>query len=76
MAAIDLPLHRTAEGGNQLGGLLKEGHLLAVVVQIELPLQLGQAVIHLVLALIQQPGKGLTAISLDELIRVFGPLHP
>ena len=39
-------------------------------------MQLGQTVIHLVFTLIQQTGKGIPAIGLDELVRVLGPGDP
>ena len=39
-------------------------------------MDLSQAVVHLVLAALQQLGEGLPAKTLDKLVRVLGALHP
>ena len=76
MTAIDLPLHRAGQGGEELGGLLEKAHLLAVVAQVVFFSDLLQAVVHLVFTLVQQTEKGVPSKLLDELIRVLGPRHP
>ena len=76
MARVNLPLHRAGEGGDQLSRLLKEADPLAVVVEVVLLLNLGQTVVHSILAVVHQPGKSVPAVGLDELVRVLGPGHP
>ena len=67
---IDLPLHGTGEGGQQLTDLSAVGDAGFVILEIVFSGDLSHAEFHAVLAAVEQTLEGIRSLKLDEIVGV------
>ena len=67
---VDLPLHGTGEGGQQLTDLSAVGDAGFVILEIVFSGDLSHAEFHAVLAAVEQTLEGVRSLKLDEIVGV------